>query len=99
MEEYFVVDSIGVRYNLYDPKFEPKLGIWPVILGLISLKQYAISWKIEEQGSVELSDLKNLIKKDFERNFSVWQALDLDYLKARIDEATTVSELIEAFAI
>lgn len=98
MEQFYVIDSNGNRFDLSNPKFEVPLSFWDKIAGIFSIKMRPITWVVEESDKVTVNELKNLIMNDFSENISVWQATDYELIKKNVEQANTIEEIFKAFS-
>jgi hypothetical protein len=97
LTEHFVIDSTGTRFNLSEPEFiEPLSGIQKLISSLFGSK-HGVRWRCLRSGSVDVTEVKRLVEDDWKTNESVWQALDLDHLRARLAAADSFEEVIAVF--
>jgi hypothetical protein len=101
VEEYFIVDSSGTRYDLEDPR--PKGRAWsPVkrvalrILNPIVEIEYG---KITERGRLSLADIKALVTRDIDANADYWVELEEPgILKERVERTRDIEGLFRLFA-
>ncbi|MGF1530574.1 MAG: hypothetical protein ACFCU4_04345 [Puniceicoccaceae bacterium] len=97
MDEYFLIDSQGKRYNLKDPEFfDPPIGLRRLVFSL-SVATRPVRWKSEEVGLLSLDQIRTLILRNFDEYETVWQAYDLDELKRRLMSARSVGEVMAVF--
>ncbi len=99
MDEYFVVDSRGDVFELSDAGPRRQIGRMATILMRLTNPSIDIEYgRVERTKRVSLDDLKALIRKELDEEPSYWEELDdLDSLRSRVKDCSSLNELIQLF--
>lgn len=97
MNEYFLIDSEGIRHNLRSPQFiDPPTG-FSKLMTKMSGSARPIHWNAEHAGVVSIDEIRAMIFANFDQFENVWHAYDLHELKKRLASAKTVAEIMAVF--
>jgi hypothetical protein len=97
MDEYFVIDSQGKRYNLSNPKFvNPPKGLG-IFLSRLGGAVEPVHWACEDAGVLSVDQIRSLILDNFKEYETVWQAYEMDELRRRLASAKSVTDIMNVF--
>ena len=97
MEQYFLIDSNGHKYDMGTPvTCEPIKGL-SVLFAQMTGKKLQITWPSIDKSEISLSHTKELIRADWSLYSETSQAYDLETMSAQLDAAETFSEVMKVF--
>ena len=97
MDYYFLIDSHAMRYDLKDPVFIKKPSIMDHILGQIIIVRKPVIWQCSQSGPVAVSEITDMILKNFDEYPTVWQAYDVDEMTRQLIAARSIEEVMAVF--
>jgi hypothetical protein len=98
MEEYFIVDSIGQKVLLGEPRLARPLSWIGRCCAIITGAMKEIVYdRVHVDAVLTVDQLRNLVFQDFEEYADFWSELDLGEMKSLLIQAKTSREIIEKF--
>ncbi|MCC6681630.1 MAG: hypothetical protein IT445_12075 [Phycisphaeraceae bacterium] len=99
MAEFFVIDTLGMRYDFSDVRLATPVGLLRAIYYRVFSPIIEVQFDtITFYGQVSLDELKTMMKSNFEEIDDVWiEYGDIEELKARVDACASYRGVIELF--
>jgi len=97
LNEHFIIDSTGARFDLSKPEFVESLLLVQRVMSWLRRSEHPVRWKCTYRDKVDVADLKRMIEEDWKLYVSMWQATDLDELEKRLAAAGSLAEVIAVF--
>jgi len=97
MQEYFLVDSSGRRYDLENPEFVDLPSAPFRVLSYLAGTTRPIRYQLKDCRLIAVEDVKQLVFQNFADYEDYWQEYELDELRRRLKEARTMGEVMAVF--